>query len=514
MVNDFSGVGDSRTVNTKAIQDAVDYCSDRGGGIVIFLPGVYKSGTIYLKSNVTLQIDNGVQLIGSENIDDYPDQVSELPTYDKPDLTSKALIYAEGQENIAITGYGIINGNGDLIDRNSGRKGYLAPSFKYRPRIIHIRDCDRVLIDGVKLTNSGSWVQTYQQCTNLVINGIYVDSKENPDIEKPIREYEVLHRNTDGLDIVDCRFVSVSNSHISSGDDAICIKSFSPDQQCSNITISNCHFSSNATGIKIGTETAGNIQDIIIDNCTVYDCRGEGIGIMSVDGASIRRVSLTNITLQNIKRSAIFIRLHTRNRSYGRHARVNKNPTIDGVVLENIQGSRLSSVGCSITALDDFQIKNVVFNNVNLSFDGAEAESNQEIPEIVDGYPVGNMFGPTLPAYGFYIKNVQGLTMSSLKLRTEKADTRPAIIAGSSSDLRIDELYVGNPSLADEIIRFNDIKNSIISDAKISMEIPVFVSIKGEASRGITLRNNTISSKTIACQLESSLDRHDVITKD
>src|SRR5690606_34369188 len=287
-VDDFGAKGDGRKVNTQAIQQAIDKCHENGGGSVVFNVGKYVSGTIYLKSNVTLHLDNGVVLMGSGDVSHYPDQQSDLPTYNQKGLTSKSLIYAEGQENIGLTGGGVIDGQGAEIDLNSKRTTYQSPSFKYRPRIVHLRSCTNVLLDGITLRNSGSWVQTYQECKNLRIHSITVDSRENTDVNADTRESSVLHRNTDGLDIVDCEYVWVNDSYINSGDDGICIKSFSPDKHCRNITVSNCHVSSMASAIKIGTETAGQITDVVIQNCTVFDTWGEGLAIMSVDGATVR----------------------------------------------------------------------------------------------------------------------------------------------------------------------------------------------------------------------------------
>ncbi|MCD0488826.1 hypothetical protein LPB86_11330 [Pedobacter sp. MC2016-14] len=451
-VNDFGAVGDGKTINTVAIQKAVDQCSLDGGGMVYFTSGVYVSGTIYLKSNVVLHIPSGITLKASSKIDDFPDQNSSLPTHNQPNLTSKALIYAEGKQSIAITGLGTIDGNGRYLDLSDDRKGRLKPSFKYRPRILHIRNCENILIEDIKLFNAASWVQTYQECQNLIIRGIKVDSKENPVVNGKQDTVAYRHRNTDGLDLIDCRFVSVSDAHISSGDDAICIKSFSPDKICSNITISNCNLSSNTSGLKIGTETAGTIQDIVIQNCTVYDTKGEGIAIISVDGATVRRVSISNIILNNIKRSAIFIRLHQRNTRYGAYTYSNK-PGLKDIMINNIQGSRLSSLGCSVSGIKNFEVENVNFSNVHLEFEGLASSQvfSGQVPELPNGYPKGDMFG-ILPSFGFYIRNVKGIRFNNVDVKSLKHDSRPAIVIESVKDFSFISSYVQGDAVKDKVL--------------------------------------------------------------
>ncbi len=451
-VNDFGAVGDGKTVNTAAIQKAVDQCSLDGGGMVYFTSGVYVSGTIYLKSNVVLHIPSGITLKASNQLNDFPDQKSNLPTHNQPNLTSKSLIYAEGKKNIGITGLGTIDGNGKYLDSSSNRKTSLRPSFKYRPRILHIRNCENILIEDVKLFNSASWVQTYQECENLIIRGIKVDSRENPIMNGKGNPYENMHRNTDGLDLVDCRFVAISDAHINSGDDAICIKSFSPDKVCSSITINNCNLSSNTSGLKIGTETAGTIQDIVIQNCTVYDTKGEGIAIISADGAMVRRINISNIILNNIKRSAIFIRLHQRNTLYGAYTYSNK-PVLKDIMINNIQGSHLSSLGCSVSGIQNFEVENVNFSNISLEFDGLESSQvvPTEVPELPNGYPKGDMFG-ILPSFGFYIRNAKNIRFNNVDIKSLQPDSRPAIIIDAVKNFSFKNSYIQGEAAKDKFV--------------------------------------------------------------
>lgn len=464
----YGAKGDGLTLDTRSIQNAIDDCSSSGGGIVELNRGIFLSGTIFLKSNVSLSIEQGAVLLGSEDVKDYSDISSSYPTYAGDSLTSKALIYAEDVENISITGLGIIDGNGEKLDKRKSKTEYLSPSFKYRPRIIYFQGIRNLRIYDITLKNSGSWVQTYQRCENMIIDRLTVNSRENPDISNPVRHYAVAHRNTDGLDIVDCQNVHISNSFINSGDDAICIKSFSPDGHCRNIVVNNCIVSSNASGIKIGTETSGKIEDIIIQNCVVYDTRGEGIGIMTVDGAKIERVNISNITLRNIKRGAIFIRLGTRNRTYGNNREIN-NPSLKDIIIENIQGTQISKLGCSITGLETYRPERIILRNINLEFDGGvmDYDKHYKVPELANGYPKGDMFGDKLPAYGFYIRHVDKIVLENTNLHLKEKDIRPAVLCEDVKNIRIKDFNKWSDDINISPIVFQNVSGIEIADKEL-----------------------------------------------
>jgi polygalacturonase len=165
---DFNAKGDGKTLDTEAIQATIDNCHRSGGGKVYLQGGHFRSGTIYLKDNVTLFIEAGATLQASDDLEDFPSTVSNYPSYSKELVTLKAFIFAEDVSNITIAGKGKIDGNGDhWVDGPYG-----SPSFSKRPRILHLRGCRNISVRDVTLANSASWVQSYQSCFNLVIDGI------------------------------------------------------------------------------------------------------------------------------------------------------------------------------------------------------------------------------------------------------------------------------------------------------------------------------------------------------
>jgi polygalacturonase len=482
----FGAKGDGLSLDTEAIQQAIDSCHQAGGGKVYLSGGTFVSGTLYLKSYVTLYIETGTVLKASNDLEDFPSISSKYPSYTGSLETYKMLIYAEDAENISIIGRGTIDGNGNhWVDGPYG-----SPSFSKRPRIIHLRSCENVVVRDVTLYNSASWVQSYQSCKNLLIDGITVDSRENKDIEKE-RYADVPGRNTDGLDLIDCEKVRISNCFINSGDDAICLKSFSPDEACRDITITNCVVSSNASGIKIGTETSGRIEDITIQNCVVYDTRRDAISLMSADGAMLERINISNISCRNIKGSAIFLRLGHRNRTYRDSAEIN-TPHLKDIIIENVQGTRISSENGNIIAgIKGMPVENILLKNINLTFEGGGTaeQSFREIPENEKEYPNGLIFGD-LPAYGFYIRHAKNITLENIQLRFSKEEERPALMADDVEQLMIKGLKAQASSKSPELIRFVNVKDAAISESRVFGKVPVFLAVKGEKSGDIVLINN------------------------
>ncbi|MCC5930149.1 MAG: glycoside hydrolase family 28 protein [Cyclobacteriaceae bacterium] len=485
---EYGAKGDGITLDTEAIQAAIDGCHSAGGGKVYLHGGRFISGTLYMKDHVSLYIESGAVLKASNDLDHFPSISSAHSSYQKTMETNKMLIYAEGAKHISITGRGTIDGNGDFwVDGPFG-----SPSFSKRPRIIHFRNSHNILIRDVTLYNSASWVQSYQSCSNLVIDGITVDSRENKDIEKP-RFADVPHRNTDGLDLIDCQQVRVSNCFINAGDDGICIKSLSPDEASRDITISNCVISTNASGIKIGTETAGKIEDITIQNCVVYDTRVDAISLMSVDGSQLERVNISDITCRNIKGSTIFIRLGSRFRTYRENAKIN-TPHLRDVIIENIQGVRIGKSGI-IAGVNAAPLENIFLRNINLEFEGG-AKSEQSylaVPQREDAYPNSLIFGD-LPSYGFYIRYAKNIILENIQLRFKNEDERPAIYVDRVEQIEIKGLKAEASSNAPELIRLINSREAIISQSRSITPIPVFLSIYGQKSGNIILQSNPFSN--------------------
>ena len=330
-----------------------------------------------------------------------------------------------------------------------------------------------------------------QSSKNIVIDGITIDSK-----------VEGLS-NQDGIDIVDSKFVRISNCLINSGDDSIVMKSFSPDEGCANITITNCVVSSYTSGLKIGTETAGAFEDITISNCTISDTRGEGISLISVDGARMERVTVSNVTIRNLNRSSIFIRLGDRGRAYLKNAKLKKS-IIRNVIIENIHGTEIAMYhGCLITGIPGMNIENVIIRNINLEFRGGgkPKDAERQVPELEKEYPAGSRFG-IIPSYGFFIRHAENIVLDEVNLRFKNKDDRPAVFCEEVKVLQIRNLQAQCTNDSPALIFLKNIHESVISNCRPTNNIPVFIKLAGDDSSDIALISNQLKNAGQSILLE------------
>ena len=390
---------DGETLNTRSIQFAIDYVAAKGGGRLVFDVGRYLTGSIHLKSGVTLALKEGSVLLGSLNPFDY----------DKKLVT--ALIFAYDQHDVAIEGKGVIDGQGRQLAFNVTdlyHKGLIKdlfrndrPEVEIRAMIINFRGCRNATIKGVTIRNSASWVQTYDQCVNLHLDSLYVDSK--------------AFWNNDGIDIVDCDSTSVTNSYIDAADDAICLKSHDVAKFCNNILISNNVLRSSANAIKFGTASFGGFRNIrIIDNKT-FDTYRSAIALEAVDGGFVENVEVDGLTGINIGH-AIFLRIGERQK--GRKGRL-ENIRIRNVKVEIAFGKpdagyeyegpiedmprNISPI--VIAGMPDALISRVLLENVEVQYPGGgnslfarlDLDSLDRVPERPEAIPTFRCSGSCRP---------------------------------------------------------------------------------------------------------------------
>lgn len=455
-VNDFGAVADGTTLNTRTIQYAVDQIHAQGGGRLVFPLGRYVSGTIHLRSNVTLHLEDGAILLGSTNPFDY----------ERDQYMITAFLLASGQENIALTGQGTIDCRGRQVAYNQVElihKGVVKDALKLdrpvegnRPMIIHFRSCRNVKVEGIRLTNSGSWVQTYDQCVGLTIDRIHVTSN--------------AYWNNDGLDVVDCENVTVTNSYFDAADDAICLKSHDPNFMCKNVLIRNNVARSGASGIKFGTVSRGGFVDIKIMNNKVYDTYRSAITFAAVDGAKIENVLVDTLNVVNTG-NIIYLRIGDRSANSNKPSM--KNITIQNVYAEvpatkpdkgydyegPIEDLPRNISPASIIGLEGYEISDVTLRNIEIVYPGggeplyakrgltpAELDA---VPEMPKSYPEFSQF-IELPAWGFYIRHARNITFDNVTMRAIKPDYRPAIVTDDVKGLKLINTRLIEPGKSEE----------------------------------------------------------------
>ena len=286
---DYGAVSDGETKCTAAIQKAIDDCSSTGGRVLI-PAGRFLSGTLRLKSDVELHLEHGARLISSLDEKDIIDYFRECGDDNEVDgWEGGCFLFALHEKNIAITGTGVIDGQGRKVffddDPEHAYEGSPLAVTGFRPRMSYLEDVENLTVSDVTFYDSAFWTLHMAGCRKVRIDNIVIENnKRGP--------------NTDGIDPDCCQDVIIRGCRIVSGDDSVVIKSTTPMYKrygdCRDIIVSDCILSSNCSGIKIGTETYGDIHDVVVTGCILRDCI-RGVGIWSRDGGEIYNIRISNI---------------------------------------------------------------------------------------------------------------------------------------------------------------------------------------------------------------------------
>jgi len=485
----FAAKGDGKTLDSAAINAAIDACTQAGGGIVYLSPGTYRCGTVVLKSNVTLYVEAGATILGSTDINDYTLQ-SGPPLMG--DADQDHLIFARDAENVTLCGPGLINGQGQSYWKSSGRPplppeeawadviahGWMKNGRRPSPMLEFV-NCKWLRIEDLRIENASGWTMRPINCEQVVIRGISV---KNP----------VYGSNTDGMDITGCRNVFVSDCSIDTGDDAICLKSENPYGSeplvNKNIVVTNCVLTTCCNGFKLGTATQGGFENITFSNSVIYNNAVplperviSGIALEIVDGGWIEGVVITGIRMQRT-RTPIFIRLGNRSskHDYPQHG-------LRGVMIDNIHASE-SLLASSITGLENAQVEDVTLSNIRIDnvLPSRPEWINRQVAEIPNKYPEARMFG-MLPASGLYCRHVRGLRLSGLAFRVAAGEQRPVMICDDVRGLRVSNLS-STPTQGDQpMIKLVQSADAWISDTAAPAGTKTFLSVEGADSANILM---------------------------
>jgi polygalacturonase len=477
-VTDYGANGDGKTMNTQAIQNAIDSCAGRGGGKVIFPKGTYLTGTIHLKSHVNLEITEGAVLLGSSKRDDY----------EKHDWY--ALILAKDQNHISITGKGTIDGQGRALAKDVYRmmkegllplkvKPYDRPDENQRPQIIEMTHCQNVDIQGVTIKDAACWVQTYHACVDMRFEKMTVNS--------------TAYWNNDGLDLVDCKNVVVYNCSFNTADDGICLKSQDTKSCCENIAIENCTVRSSASAVKLGTASYGGFKHISIKKIKVYDTYRSAVALECVDGGVMEDITVDGVEAKNVG-NAFFVRL-------GHRYQARAVGVIKNVLLKNIRATILNQkpdkgyemegppsetyknsdiLPASIVGLPNHFVQNITLENIKLLYAGningiiclekfviprdkmdslmIEILAQKKVPECEKNYPEFDMFGK-LPSWGLYVRHTEGVTLKNVKFDLKEEDSRMTIFIEDTHNVKMNTVKFC-PKKSPMFIVFKDVKKA------------------------------------------------------
>ncbi|MDB4926353.1 glycosyl hydrolase family 28 protein [Mucilaginibacter sp.] len=483
----FGAKADGKTINTKAIQMSIDKCSEQHGGRVIIPAGIFMSGTIILKNDVTLYLEDGAELKGSPDSKDYPDQKTS-----EGKKATWALVVAQNVKHIAIAGHGTINGNGAVAAFQLGDD--TAPGYKgVRPNIITMVNCKDIEILNVHLLNSAHWMETYVRCEYLHIKGVQV--------------YNHANLNNDGINI-DSRNVLIEDCNIDSDDDGICLKSDDPNIPCENVTIRNCVVASNCNAVKFGTGSRSGFRNINISNITIHKASEDnfrhwqshikfidqpittiaGLSIENVDGGFTDNVTIDNVFMEDIQ-TPIFIKLGKRGALKSKDPASFNPGHVRNITISNVTAVSHSKITSSITGFPGYDVENVVLSNINISTmgDGTADEADAPLPEKETAYPESRMFGATLPSSGLYIRHVKGISLQNITLQTRNMDARPAIIMDDVKNAQISLLNTEQTEITNAAIKLINCESVIWLNPKVTNAPFPVLTVDGEKTRAISI---------------------------
>jgi polygalacturonase len=476
-IRTYGAVGDGKTVDTPAINKAIEAAAAAGGGTVLFPPGTWLCFSIRLKSHVALHLAQGATILAADS--PLPNATTGYNggTYDAAEPNTawdayqdyghnhwhNSLIWGENINDVSITGPGLIYGKGLSFGAGPARPAnapqrpvrgsyplYQAEQPGVGNKAIALKNCRNVLFRDFSILKGGHFGLLLTGVDNLTIDNLTIDT------------------DRDGIDIDCCRNVRVSNCFVNSPwDDGICPKSsyaLGYARATENMTITNCYvagcyelgafldgtfkkfapdFKVPRNGrIKCGTESNGGFKNITISNCVFEGCRG--LALESEDGALCEDIAISNITMRDVVNAPLFFRLGARLRGPKETTKVG---TLRRVVVDNLvsynTGPQLSSI---ISGIPDYPILDLKLSNIFIQHQGGGTTDQAGIvlPEAIEKYPDPHMFGPVTPSQGFFLRHINNLEMSHVEVQPAASDARPSFYLDSIN--RADFIAVTAPT--------------------------------------------------------------------
>lgn len=489
----YGAKGDGTTLDTMALQRAIDACNADGGGTVLVPAGTFLIGTVEIKSNVTLHIAAAGKLLGSARAQDYH-AVDAIPLHGDSTLEDGnwALLYGVHADNVTVEGPGKMDGQG--LQFHSSERGTPPPSGlggHRRPYHMLFYHCENLRVRDVSLLNSAYHSVRIIQSRRICMDGVYI--------------YNRVNGNNDGFHFISCEYLTVSNCTVLSQDDACALFG-----SCRFVTITNSSFSTRWSCFRFG---GGVAQDVCISNCVLHQVFGCPIKFHGVPGSRFENMSFSNLVLDEVT-GPICISIGprepqrpgstpspvdalpaepdepavVRNISFSNiHGTVTTNPPqLPGYPFHS--GYRPGELHSCITlnCVGDATLENVSFENIHLRFGGggtADDAARRELPQIAGEY---FMLGP-MPAYGLYARNTRALTLSNIRFELATPDLRPACILDHVADAAIFGLTVEANPEAESVLRFVEVQQVLVTAPRVLNKAKAFLHLEGPSNQGIII---------------------------
>ena len=430
-VKDYGAKGDGKALDHNAINKAIEAASKSGGGQVYLPAGTYLCGSIRMKSNIDLHLSAGAKILAAPaEMKAYDEsEVFGAPEYQDGGHTyfHNSLIWAEGQQNISITGHGMIDGEG-LTKRDTEKAGNVqGGSIGTGDKAIALKLCRNVTIRDITIYRGGHFA--------IIVTGCEIGTIDNVTIDT----------NRDGIDIDCCKYFTVSNTKVNTpNDDAIVLKSsyaLKKPVLCEHILITNCIVTGYKIGtfldgsyvpekvnwvcgrIKLGTESNGGYRNITISNCTCM--WSSGLAFEEVDQGRMENIVVNNISMSHVHHYPIYITTGCRNRGPKERTEVSsaRDIYINNVIADDCD----SLAGIIITGMEGYPVRNVSLSNIRIQYRGGGKKVTKPYREQGTNYPEPRWAGPT-PAYGLFARHADGIRLHNVEFELMRPDERPEII--------------------------------------------------------------------------------------
>ncbi|MEX2606111.1 MAG: glycosyl hydrolase family 28 protein [Kiritimatiellia bacterium] len=424
------------------IQKAIDTAHEGGGGTVVVPAGDYLIGPLELRSRVRLHLEPGARLWGSPDMADYrPADGHAFPSYthecgfgrENDRMNNKLrLISATEAEDIAITGSGRISAQSPA---------FIIPWMNTRPRhggdldrpsdTFLFHRCRRVMLQDFQLRDTPCWSIVFDHCREVQVRGI------------DLRGMDVI--NSDGIDLVDTSDVTISDCRFHVTDDVICLKNMTGGNTMRNVAVTNCVMRTLCNGLKIGTDTMGNFEDIVVSNLVIHNSEddvrgGKGINLSTIDGGHVRNVVISNVVMRNVD-CAFYVVVGCRSERQ-REFREPRPGSVSGVTLANIRAEGVKYTSF-VAGHPDSPVQDVRLSNIRVC---KAKDFYTEHPELVrdqpEHYPSPVMFGSLedgdqVPAWGLYLRHVVEITVDGMTVVTEQPDIREPVVEDHCREVRL-----------------------------------------------------------------------------
>ncbi len=474
---DYGAIGDETTLNTRAIQAAVDAAAQGGGGTVFIPAGRFLTGPIMLRSNITLCLDAGAVVLGSPSPADYSVVEGRWEGLDQK--TYAPLIGGDDLINVTINGRGTIDGQGSVWWNLHRQKKLAHP----RPQLIRFMRCSNVLVEGITALNSPSWTINPVRCENLTVDKVtIINPPDSP--------------NTDGINPDSCRNMRISNCYISVGDDCITIKSGKESEgggrshllPSENITIANCTMAHGHGGVVIGSEMSGSVRRVVITNC-VFTGTDRGIRMKSRRGRGgvVEDIRVSNIIMDNVL-CPLTMNLYYACGAWGNkvnsdkrpHPVTEKTPCFRNIHINGITARNVTVTAAYLYGLAEMPLENITLQDVDISM-ALDAEGG--FPEMADEME-------PMRRAGFFIRNIRGLALRHIRIEHQIG---PAVRLADAREVDISHFTAATPDAITSAFHFENVTDARIEGCRIPPGSPALLEVGGKASRHIHLANNNLA---------------------